>query len=115
MKKTVRIVHKEGHAALVEWVEKDVAMRAVVPRKAIEGEDHGWGKVDKKEIEAGMPYGDDFTQVEGVTPELVEELKKVGVWTKEDFLARSHLARRAIQQALVVPMFAALIKFAKED
>ena len=109
----VKIVYREGHAALVEFQEKGELKRVVVASKAVDGKQEG--KISKDDLEAGAAYGDDFTQVDGVGPELVHELRRIGVWVKADLVGRNSQVRNAIQQAYVVPLFNALLTFAKED
>ena len=109
----VKVIHREGHATLVEWVDKGEAKRAIVPSKAVEGEPTG--RIDAKELAAGQPYGDDFTQAEGVGPELAHELKRIGVWVKADLAGKNRQVKNAIQQVYVGPLFSALHEFAKEE
>ena len=109
----VKIVHRDGHATLVEYVDKGEQFRVVVPTKAVEGKQVG--KVAKTELEAGTAYGDDFTQIEGVGPELAYELKRIGVWVKADLVGKNRQVKNAIQQAYVVPTLKALLEFAKEE
>ena len=109
----VKIVYREGHAALVEFQEKGELKRVVVASKAVDGKQEG--KISKDDLEAGAAYGDDFTQVDGVGPELVHELRRIGVWVKADLVGKNSQVRNAIQQAYVVPLFNALLTFAKED
>jgi predicted flap endonuclease-1-like 5' DNA nuclease len=108
----VKIIHRDGHAALVEHIVKGEPFRVVVPSVAVEGKQTG--KVAKSELDAGHSYGDDFTQIDGVGPELAFELKRIGVWVKADLIACKPQVRNAIQQAYVVPLFNALLEFAKE-
>lgn len=94
-------------------MDKGEPQRVIVPGNAVEGKQTG--TIDKTELEAGLPYGDDFTKVEGVGPELVFQLKRIGVWTKADLIGRNPKVRNAIQQAYVVPLLKALLDFAKEE
>ena len=98
----------------MEWDVKGEPMRVTIPVEVVSGMKQV-GTLDKAELDAGMPYGDDFTKVDGVTPELIAQLKRNNVWTKEDMLARSHLVRSVIQQVYAVPLMAALLRFAKEE
>lgn len=107
----VKVIRQEGPANLVEWLEGDHLKRVVVPVEAVlDGP-----KVDRAELDKGIEYGSDWTSVPGVDDRLVQELHRIGVWTKADLLAKSHLVRKAVQQAYVVPLVQALIEFAKED
>ena len=106
----VRVVHREGKAALVEWMDKGEPFRVIVPAEMAETK-----KVPKDVLEAGYAYGEDWAQVEGVTPLLALELKRVGIWTKDDMRARSHLARAAVTRAFVPQMMKALLKYAREE
>jgi hypothetical protein len=114
-KKTVPLVptkriHQDGDAVLVEWHDGTNLRRGIIPIEARKSND-----VAQDVLEAALDWGDDFTQVEGVTNELAAALHNSGIWTAADFLQKSHLARGAIQQVYAVPLLQRLLEFAKAN
>jgi len=102
----VRVVQKKGQAALVEWVDFDGTHRATIPAKAIIG-----GKTAKDELDYGITYGEPWEEmiVLSATPEAIaEQLRKCGIWTREDLEARPNQALSAIQAAYGVGLAALL-------
>lgn len=93
----VKTVRQKGLVALVEWVAPDGLKRGVVPAEAIVK-----GKVDRDELGLAMPYGEPWEELVTVsaTPQkIAAELRRVGIWTKEDLEARPNQALSAIQAA----------------
>ena len=106
----VTLVYAEGKAALVQWVERGKMKRAIVPAGAVKD-----GEIDAVELEAGLPYGEDWTQVKGVNAAVAEELRKRGVWTKEDALSNGRYVHDAVIVGLVPPTLQAIMDYARED
>ena len=106
----VNLVRREGKAALVEWKRGRKVVHTIVPVEAVIDE-----KVLETDLEAGLPFGEDWTQVDGVTEELAKALHDIDIWTKEDLLARSHLVRDAVIKTYVPPVTRALIEHAKKE
>lgn len=112
---SVRPVAREGMAVLVEWVDGGDYWRAIVPENVVTRADSGALEVDREELEAGVPVGDDWAQVEGVTKAVIHELHREGIFTKKDLLQRSHRANAAVMRALVPPLLTRLLRFAQEE
>lgn len=105
----VKVIRREKKAALVEWIDRGKYHRASVPAREIQD-----GTVDNDVLEAGIPYGERWRDVDGVTAEIEQELYRHGIWTRDDLLANSHQARNAVQKMLVGPVMSALLKKAKQ-
>jgi len=102
----VTVVQKKGMAALVEWLDADGMHRATIPAHTIKG-----GKVAKDELDYGIPYGEPWEEmiVLNATPEAIaEQLRKCGIWTKEDLESRPNQALSAIQAAYGIGLTALL-------
>lgn len=106
----VTVVHTDGAAALVQWVERGKLKRTIVPAESVAG-----GAVPADELEAGLPYGDDFGSVKGVTAAVVEMLKSYGIWTKADARANPRHVREAVMTGYVPATVAAIMEFSQED
>lgn len=83
----VRVISKNAGAALVEYYEKaSGSHRVIIPGELVQE-----GKAPLEELEAGAPYGIDWTAVK-VKPfsavELERALHDEGIWTKEDLLQK---------------------------
>jgi len=102
----VKVVQKKGMAALVEWLDVDGMHRATIPATAVKG-----GKVAEDELDYGITYGEPWEEmiVLSATPEAIaEQLRKCGIWTREDLEARPNQALSAIQAAYGVGLAALL-------
>jgi len=102
----VKVVQKKGQAALVEWLDADGTHRATIPAKAIKG-----NLVAKDELDYGIPYGEPWEEMIEVstTPEVIAaELRRCGIWTREDLEVRPNQALGAIQAAYGIGLTALL-------
>ena len=108
---SVQVIHKEGEAALVQWTERGKLRRGIVPVSSVKDE----VDVTADELAACLPYGDDWSQVAGVTPGVVKALKDYGIWTKQDALASPRHVREALVVGYVPVTAAALMEFVKEE
>jgi hypothetical protein len=108
----VQIVGREGVALLVQWADGDDLRRCIIPP---EDYNPDGGTVDKASLEAGLPWGIQWEDVEGVPRVVARELRRLGIFTTEDLLAQAHVARAAVIRTLVPPVVQALIEFAKEE
>ena len=91
----VKVVQRKGQAALVEWIAGDGAHRATIPLATIHK-----GQVAQDELEYGIPYGEPWEELItiGATPEsIAAELRRCGIWTREDLETRPNQALGAIQ------------------
>lgn len=93
----VKIVQRKGQAALVEWVDDAGTHRATIPGGVIRK-----GQVADDELSFGIPYGEPWEELItlSTTPETIAaELRRCGIWTREDLEARPNQALGAIQAA----------------
>lgn len=93
----VKIIRKKGQAALVEWITDDGAHRATIPLATIRK-----GQVASDELGYGIIYGEPWEELVeiSVTPEsIAAELRKCGIWTREDLETRPNQALGAILAA----------------
>lgn len=105
----VRLVHSDGVAALVEWLDCAGIHRAVIPAVEV-----GPGRnVPDYVLDAGVAYGEKWSAIEGVTEELEQALYNRGIWTRGDMLVKSQLARQAVQKVMVVPVVVKLLEAAR--
>ena len=104
----VRTIHSEKKVVLVEWAESGKLRRAMLPVGSVE-----LGTVAADILAQAMPYGqawedESFPTVDAEA--LANELRREGIWTKEDLLQKTHLARAAIQRAYINPLINQLVK-----
>lgn len=105
----VRILHRDGHAVLVQWMTEDGTVgRAIVPASELVGD-----SIPPHILQAGIPGGEKWSDLEGVDEDLEQAFYQRGIWEPEDMLQFSHLAQQAIQRAIVVPLKHSLLKYAK--
>jgi len=93
----VKIVQQKGQAALVEWIAENGAHRATIPTSAIIK-----GQVASDELEYGIPYGEPWEElitISATSASIAAELRKCGIWTRDDLEARPQQALSAIQAA----------------
>ena len=93
----VKVIQQKGQAALVEWIAEDGAHRATIPASTIVK-----GQVASDELEYGIAYGEPWQELVTVsaTPETIAaQLRRCGIWTREDLEARPNQALSAIQAA----------------
>lgn len=93
----VKIIQQKGQAALVEWLADDGAHRATIPAATIIK-----GQVASDELDYGIIYGEPWEELISIniTPaSIAAELRKCGIWTKDDLEARPTQALGAIQAA----------------
>jgi len=106
------VVGREGVALLVQWADGDDLRRCIIP---IEEHDAAKGTVDKEALDAGLPWGVQWEDVDGVPLALAKELRRLGVFTRMDLLAQVHVVRTAAIRALVPPVVQVLIDYSKME
>jgi len=107
----VSVIRQRGQAALVEWVDSEGAHRATIPASAIHK-----GHASQDELEYGIPYGapwEDLIALAATPDTIAAELRRRGIWTKEDLFSQPNVAVGAIQAAYGFDL-AALIKAARQ-
>ena len=86
----VKVIRHKGLSSLIEFYDEDENVkRAFVPSDAI-FEDKGFSFVSAKDIEMSIPYGIPFEEGLSGTftvraEKVIQELKKAGIWTVEDY------------------------------
>ena len=108
---TVQVIHEQGAATLVQWVEKDDLRRGIIPTKSVVDNN----EVAATELEACLPYGEDWSVVAGVTLGVVKALKDYAIWTKADALANPRHVREALMVGYVPVTAAAIMEYVKEE
>ncbi len=108
----VQVIQRKGHAALVQWVAQDGALRrATVPVQAVTGDE-----ADEADLEMGIGYGvpwEELLRGPQVTAARVGEMLRLyGIWTKADLRARPNVALAALQAAYAIDL-AALMQAAE--
>lgn len=104
----VKIIRESNGSALIEWVEESQVQRAWMPIALVhDGE--------CLHPEYGIPYGDDFAEVQIVCigPEDIQKaLRKHGIWTYAELSAHPTEAHAALQE-LVGAVLQPLLRAAK--
>ena len=93
----VKIIQRKGQAALAQWIAEDGVHRATIPANTIIK-----GQVSEDELSYGIVYGEPWEELItlSATPEsIAAELRRCGIWTREDLEARPNQALSAIQSA----------------
>lgn len=109
----VRVIRQDKKSVLVEYGSRDRVERVVVPVKSIQKD-----KVSVADLEAGIPYGLDFSSLEipkVSIDDLIGALHQHGVWNKEDVLQNHQAALSTLQSLFVQSLFRQLIKLAKNS
>ena len=104
----VKVVCIQGHAALVECVDKGVPRRFVVPREAVDG-----GSVSPEELALGIEYGEPWEELwtPQVTPEAIATaLRQNGIWTVDDLRRQPGKVVAALQSAYGLDMATLLVR-----
>jgi hypothetical protein len=94
----VKIVARNGHSVLIEWVDNGNLYRGILPASSIRGD----GYVQKKELKRAAPYGVPWEEVvilQATSDTLAQELRKRGIWTALDLQDRPAEAQGAIMAA----------------
>lgn len=105
----VRIVHRKGPDALIEWLDGDEVRRATVPAAEISSES------THPDPGSGAPYGLDWESLvvfEATPARLARELRRRGIWTLDDLRARPNDAIGALQTVYGLD-FTALVRAAE--
>ena len=93
----VRTVEVRKDVMLIEWAVDGKLRRAMLPIGSVE-----LGTVAAEVLAQAIPYGqawedEEFPAVDAEA--LANELRREGIWTAEDLMQKTHLARAAIQRA----------------
>jgi hypothetical protein len=104
----VKVVRRDGYSALIEWRDQNKDLhRGFLPFDAVvDGE-----FCAQSELDMAISYGELWEKVElkASSEQLAQNLRNVGIWTKEDLRARPQEATGAIMATYGVD-FAQLLK-----
>jgi hypothetical protein len=97
----IKLISKQGHAALIEWTDATGGLhRSIVPTEAITE-----GRIDPAELDYAIHQdGIDLVAALGKdeitisAQKLQNELRRAGVWTKEDYLAKPTIIFGVLQK-----------------
>lgn len=95
----VKVLQTQGQSALVEWYDKDAELlrRAYVPNNELSN-----GTCSLEVLDSGIPYGlpwAKFLEIQ-MTPESLErELRRIGLWTLDDFASKGPQVFGAINRS----------------
>jgi hypothetical protein len=96
----------------VEWQNDTGLFRATIPVKKLVD-----GQADPAILEAGIPYGLPWEELEFSAPtgaELAQALRAAGIWTKQDLFSRPKVAVGVLQSLYSVDL-GKLIEFATKE
>jgi hypothetical protein len=97
----IKLVSKQGHAALIEWTDATGGLhRSIVPVEAITEGRIGLAELDyaihQDGIDLVAALGKDEITISA--QKLQNELRRAGVWTKEDYLAKPTIIFGVLQR-----------------
>jgi len=98
------IATNEG-SSLVEYANKEGEVR----RCYIPHDEALAGDASLELLEAGIPYGDDFSSI--LSSEAIATLHNYGLWTKSDIMKNRGSLNDALMSALVRPVILQLTEF----
>lgn len=100
----VKVIERQGKAVLVEWIDKDQYKRATVPGNKLDGD-----RCAADVLAQGVAYGVDWETVLSEFPGadvIANELRRQGIWTREDFNRNVTQVRGIINRLFVIPLIA---------
>lgn len=106
----IKVIERQGGAALVEWLDGDKLHRATVPSDKLKGD-----SVSKSDLTMGVPYGEPWAELLTITAtseQLEQELYRRGLWTGEDIRRNPEAAKGALMTVIGID-FAALLRAAR--
>lgn len=107
----VKIISQRGQSALVEYFKDGKLCRVTVPAKEIID-----GQINAYNLNMGIPYGLPWAQLipmAATSKQLEQNLRRVGVWTKEDALSNAPAVLGAIQATYQIDL-GTILRIAKE-
>jgi len=109
----VRLVRRNGQAALVEFADAGKPMRVTLPEDLLQDEGSRC-TADPADLAAGVPYGlawEKATTGRVTAEKIAGALRNAGIWTAEDLKQQPRAAIGALQAAYGLDL-AALMEFA---
>lgn len=107
----VKIISKRGQSALVEYIEGGELKRATVPAGDIVD-----GEISSYKLRMGIPYGVEWSKyitLQATPKQLQDNLRRAGIWTKEDALTNAGAVLGAIQATYQIDL-GTLLRIVKE-
>lgn len=109
---TARVVKKQGLAFVIEYEHGSRLYRVIHPLPIT-------GEVALESVEEGIPYGIDWASVIHPNPvravDFERELHKLGLWTRDDVMARPNEVISAIQAVYGIDLAAILVAAHKQE
>ena len=109
---SVKVLARSGKSVLVEYYHDEILARCYIPGNVLIAD-----KADLDELQAGIPYGVDWSKVGTLSVDPValdREFKRAGIYTSADLQANPVVANLTIAK-LAGAVKSNLIKFAKEQ
>lgn len=103
----VKIIERQGKAALVAWMDGDLYKRVTIPANKLVGND-----VSPDVLAQGVAYGLNWEDILSGWPGadiLANEFRRQGIWTAEDFWRGAASVRGAINRIFVAAMMDELL------
>ena len=91
----VKIIARDGHSALIEWVDNGKLYRGILPIASIRGDSY----VTKTELKRAAPYGTPWEEVvilKATSEQLAQNLRMRGIWTGQDVYDQPEQTQSAI-------------------
>lgn len=107
----IKIISRRKQSALVEFIKNDRLQRATVPVGDIVED-----QISDYKLKLAIPYGIEWSKyirLEATPQDLEQNLRRVGIWTKEDALNNAQRVLGAIQATYQVDL-GTLLRIAKE-
>lgn len=107
----IKIISRRGQSALVEYLKSGKLQRATVPVADIADD-----QISDYKLKLGIPYGIEwskYVRLEATSQDLEQNLRRVGIWTKEDALNNAQRVLGAIQATYQIDL-GTLLRIAKE-
>jgi len=108
---TIKVISQRGQSALVEYIKDGVLKRVTIPTKDIVD-----GQISNYKLKLGIPYGIEWSKyirLDATPQDLEQNLRRAGIWTKEDALQNAQRVLGAIQATYQVDL-GAIMRIAKE-
>ncbi len=106
----IKIISRRKQSALIEFTKNDRLQRVTVPVKDIVD-----NQVSDYKLKAAIPYGVEWSEMitlKATSQDLERNLRRAGIWTKEDALQNANRVLGVIQATYQVDL-GAILKIAK--
>ncbi len=106
----IKIISQRKQSALVEFTKNDKLQRVTVPASDIVDD-----QISDYKLKMAIPFGVEWSELitlQATSQDLEQNLRRVGIWTKEDALQNVNKVLGAIQATYQVDL-GAILKIAK--